>query len=81
MGATVLALGVVVFCVTALSQVVVLPGGDFAAIALLGVGVVLLGVAALFGQRGRQRTMAAVGAVLGSVPVWLLVYFLSVSDG
>lgn len=83
MGTIVLVLGVVVVFVTALSQVAVLPGGDFAVIALLGLAVVVLGVlaVAVAVQRGTQRTMAAVGAVLGSVPIWLLVYFLSVSEG
>lgn len=81
MGTIVLVLGLVVVFVTALSQVAVLPGGDFAVIALLGLAVVVLGVLAVAVQRGTQRTMAAVGAVLGSVPIWLLVYFLSVSEG
>jgi hypothetical protein len=80
MGLTAFVLGLTVVGVTVLSQVGVGPG-DFVVVALFGLGVVVLSVAAFSIERGRPRVMAAAGALLGSAPLALLAYYLVTSDG
>lgn len=79
MGTAALAVGLLVLAVTVASQVGLGPA-DFLAVALLGLGgAVFCAVVALEARTHRRR--AVVGAGLCLLPVVLIVYFLSVSDG
>lgn len=80
MGVTALVLGLAVVVTTVLSQVGV-GRGDFVVVALFGLGVLVLSCAAVGIERGRQRGMALVGAMLALTPIALLAYYLATSDG
>ena len=56
-------------------------GGHYVNVALTGLSVSVLALLVAALCRGRDRAVAGAGAVLGLLPVGLLVFFLSTSDG
>jgi hypothetical protein len=78
MGTAALVVGIAVVVLTAASQTGVLGGQDFLVIAAVG----LLGVAFSLVIALMQRSRAALaGLLLSLLPVALLVYYLSTSEG
>lgn len=78
MGTVALAVGAAVLLLTGASQTGLLGAHDFVVIAAVG----LLGAAFSLATAVRARSRAAVaGLVLSLLPVALLVYYLSTTDG
>lgn len=56
-------------------------GGDYLNVALTGFAVAVSALLVATQCRGQDRALAGVGAVLGLVPVGLLIFYLSRSAG
>ncbi len=78
MGRVALTVGLAILALTAASQFGLLGSHDFSVIAATGLVAAVFCLVTTLAARSRQ---ALVGAVMSAVPVALLVYYLSTSDG